>query len=195
MGSRNGPWPTTIMIATIHSSRGDSCKERGCVTSTDDLLTNSERYAASFDKADLPSPPAKKVAIVTCMDSRVDPARILGLEEGDANVIRNAGGVISDEEIRSLAISQAMLGTEEVVVINHTDCGLLKFTDEEFAAKLEEETGERPTWPARSFDDLEANVRSSVERIRRSPFVQRTDKVRGFVYEVESGRLREVEAS
>ena len=183
------------MIATIHSSRDDCCNERGYVTSTDDLLANSEQYAAGFDKGDLPSPPAKKVAIVTCMDSRIDPARVLGLEEGDAHVIRNAGGVVSDEEIRSLAISQAMLGTDEIVLINHTDCGMLKFTDEEFAAKLEQEAGERPTWPARAFTDLEAHVRSSVERIKRSPFVQRTDKVRGFVYEVESGKLREVDAN
>jgi carbonic anhydrase len=126
------------------------------------------------------------------MDARLDPARVLGLEEGDAHVIRNAGGVVSDDALRSLAISQNLLGTEEIVLIHHTDCGMLTFTDEEFAGKLEQETGERPDWPVHTFSDLEQNVRESIERIRRSPFVPRTDNVRGFVYEVETGRLREV---
>ena len=162
--------------------------------STDDLLSNGEEYARGFDKGGLTAPPATKVAIVTCMDARVDPARILGLEEGDAHVIRNAGGVISDEEIRSLAISQHLLGTEEIILINHTDCGMLTFTDEEFGSRLEEATGERPQWHARTFSDLEGNVRSAIERIKTSPFIQRTDKVRGFVYDVETGRLNEVDA-
>ena len=126
------------------------------------------------------------------MDARLDPARILGLEEGDAHVIRNAGGVVDDDAIRSLAISQNLLGTEEIVLIHHTDCGMLTFTDDEFAAKLEEETGSRPEWVAHAFNDLDENVRDSIERIRADPFVPRTDKVRGFVYEVETGRLREV---
>jgi carbonic anhydrase len=165
------------------------------VTNTDELLSNNESYAEGFDKADLPLPPAKKVAVVACMDARLDPARILGLEEGDAHVIRNAGGVVSDEEIRSLAISQALLGTDEIILIHHTDCGMLTFSDEEFAAKLEDATGERPSWSAHSFDDLEGDVRSSIERIKKNPFVQKTDKVRGFVYDVETGKLGEVDAS
>jgi carbonic anhydrase len=126
------------------------------------------------------------------MDARLDPARVLGLEEGDAHVIRNAGGVVSDDALRSLAISQNLLGTEEIVLIHHTDCGMLTFTDDEFAGKLEQETGERPAWPVHTFRDLEQNVRESIERIKSSPFVPNTDKVRGFVYEVETGRLREV---
>jgi carbonic anhydrase len=164
------------------------------VTNTDELLSNNESYAEGFDKGDLPVPPAKKVAVVACMDARLDPARILGLEEGDAHVIRNAGGVVTDEEIRSLAISQALLGTEEIILMHHTGCGMLTFSDEELAAKLEDETGERPSWSAHSFDDLEGSVRSSIERIKKNPFVQKTDKVRGFVYDVETGKLGEVDA-
>jgi carbonic anhydrase len=136
--------------------------------------------------------PTKKLAVVTCMDARLDPKRILGLQDGDAHVIRNAGGVVTEEEIRSLSISQHLLGTEEVMVVQHTDCGLLTFTDEEFVDRLERETGEEPDWPVHTFEDLDENVRDSVRRIRTSPFVPRTDSVRGFVYEVESGRLREV---
>jgi carbonic anhydrase len=126
------------------------------------------------------------------MDARLDPARVLGLEEGDAHVIRNAGGVASGDAIRSLAISQHLLGTEEIVVIHHTDCGMLTFDDDEFADRLESETGQRPGWTAQAFSDLEQDVRETVSRIQESPFVPRTDSVRGFVYEVESGRLREV---
>jgi carbonic anhydrase len=159
---------------------------------TDQLLRNAESYAADFDKGDLPLPPAKKVAVVACMDARLIPTRVLGLEEGDAHVIRNAGGIITDDEIRSLSLSQHLLGTEEVVLIHHTDCGMLTFTDEEFAARLEEATGQRPGWQARAFSDLEGDVRDSIRRIRESPFIPRTDSVRGFVYEVETGRLREV---
>jgi carbonic anhydrase len=162
------------------------------VSATDDLLANNESYAGSFSKGDLPLPPARKVAVLACMDARLDPARALGIEEGDAHVIRNAGGVVSDDAIRSLAISQNLLGTEEIVLIHHTDCGMLTFTDEEFAAKLEEETGSRPEWKAHAFPDLDENVRESIERIRANPFIPRTEKVRGFVYEVETGRLREV---
>jgi carbonic anhydrase len=162
------------------------------MSTTDDLLGNNESYAGSFSKGDLPASPGRKLAVLACMDARLDPARILGLEEGDAHVIRNAGGVVSDDAIRSLAISQNLLGTEEIVLIHHTDCGMLTFTDDEFAAKLEEETGSRPEWTAHSFRDLDENVRESIERIRANPFVPRTDKVRGFVYEVETGRLREV---
>jgi carbonic anhydrase len=162
------------------------------VSTTDDLLKNNQAYAASFDKGDLPLPPGRKIAVLACMDARLDPARVLGLEEGDAHVIRNAGGVVSDDAIRSLAISQHLLGTEEIVILHHTDCGMLTFSDNEFADRLESETGSRPGWNAQAFEDLDIDVRDSLRRIRESPFVPRTDKVRGFVYEVETGRLREV---
>jgi carbonic anhydrase len=161
-------------------------------TLTDDLLDNNAAYVSDFDQGDLPLPPARKLAVLACMDARLDPAKVLGLEEGDAHVIRNAGGVVSDDALRSLAISQNLLGTEEIILIHHTDCGMLTFTDDEFAAKLEAETGEKPTWPVHAFDDLEQNVRDSIDRIRNSPFVPRTDSVKGYVYEVETGRLREV---
>jgi carbonic anhydrase len=162
------------------------------MSTTDSLLQNNESYAASFDKGDLPMPPGRKVAVLACMDARLDPARALGLEEGDAHVIRNAGGIVSDDAIRSLAISQRKLGTEEIVLIHHTDCGMLTFNDDEFAEELESETGSRPEWRAHAFSDLEGDVRASIERIKNDPFVPNTDNVRGFVYEVESGRLREV---
>ena len=162
------------------------------MSSTDQLVQNSERYAAQFSSGDLAIPPAKGVAVVACMDARLDPARVLGLEEGDAHVIRNAGGVITDDEIRSLAISQHLLGTREIVLIHHTDCGMLTFTDEDFAARLEAEAGERPTWEAHTFGDLETNLRDSARRIRESPFVKHSDHIRGFVYHVEDGRLEEV---
>jgi carbonic anhydrase len=161
-------------------------------TIIDTLLHNNAAYVSDFDKGDLPLPPARKLAVLACMDARLDPAKVLGLQEGDAHVIRNAGGVVSDDAIRSLAISQNLLGTEEIVLIHHTDCGMLTFTDDEFARKLEDETGEKPEWRAHAFDDLEDNVKQSIDRIRNSPFVPRTDNVRGFVYEVETGRLREV---
>ncbi len=163
------------------------------MSQTERLLANNARYADGFDKGDLPMPPASRVAVIACMDARLDPARVLGLEEGDAHVIRNAGGVVTDDEIRSLAISQHLLGTEEIILIHHTDCGMLTFTDEQFADKLEAAAGSRPDWPARSFGDLDENVRDSARRIRESPFVPHTDRIRGFVYEVETGRLREVE--
>jgi carbonic anhydrase len=139
-----------------------------------------------------PSKPRRKLAVLACMDARLDPARLLGLEEGDAHVIRNAGGVVTDDALRSLAISQNLLGTEGIVLIHHTDCGMLTFTDEEFADRLERETGSRPEWRAHAFPDLEQSVRDGIELIRASPFVPRTGSVRGFVYEVETGRLREV---
>ncbi|MBA2581258.1 MAG: carbonic anhydrase [Thermoleophilaceae bacterium] len=159
---------------------------------TDDLLENNERYSQSFDKGDLPMPPSRKVAVVACMDARLVVSRILGLEEGEAHIIRNAGGVVTDDEIRSLAISQRLLGTEEIILIHHTDCGMLTFTDEEFRLQIEDDTGMKPEWAAEAFTDLDADVRQSVARIKESPFVPKTDAVRGFVYEVESGRLREV---
>src|SRR5688572_9527092 len=159
---------------------------------TDDLLANNEAYVSRFDKGELPLPPAKKVAVVACMDARLDPARVLGLEEGDAHVIRNAGGVVTDDEIRSLAISQRLLGTEEVVLIHHTDCGMLTFSDDDFKRSIQEETGIKPEWAAEAFGDLDEDVRQSIARIKASPFIPRKDGIRGFVYEVETGRLREV---
>ena len=162
------------------------------MSATDELLANNESYASSFSKGDLPLPPARKVAVVACMDARLDPARLLGLEEGDAHVIRNAGGVVSDDAIRSLAISQNLLGTEEIVLIHHTDCGMLTFTDDEFAAKLEEETGSRPEWSGPRFGDLEGDVRESIAGSGPTRSSRGPSSVRGFVYEVETGRLREV---
>jgi len=159
---------------------------------TDELLKNSEGYAAGFDKGDLPMPPARKVAVLACMDARINPYGLLGLQEGDAHVIRNAGGVVTHDEIRSLSISQRLLGTEEIILIHHTDCGMLTFTDDEFKRSIVEETGIEPEWVAESFRDLDEHLRQSVARIQASPFIPRKESVRGFVYEVETGRLREV---
>ncbi|HTU94575.1 MAG TPA: carbonic anhydrase [Solirubrobacteraceae bacterium] len=162
------------------------------MSSTDDLLANNESYVAAFDKANLPLPPAKKVAVVACMDARLNVYGMLGLAEGDAHVIRNAGGVVTDDEIRSLAISQRLLGTEEIILIHHTDCGMLTFTDDGFKADIEKDTGIRPTWAAEAFPDLDGDVRQSIARVKASPFIPNKNSVRGFVYEVETGRLREV---
>ena len=162
------------------------------MSSTDELLANNEGYVSSFDKAELPLPPAKKLAIVACMDARLNVYGMLGLREGDAHVIRNAGGVVTDDEIRSLAISQRLLGTEEIILIHHTDCGMLTFTDDEFKASIEQETGIKPEWAAEAFGDLDGDVRQSIARINASPFVPNKGSIRGFVYEVETGRLREV---
>jgi carbonic anhydrase len=159
---------------------------------TDELLRNNEAYAETFDKGDLPMPPAKHIAIVTCMDARLSPYVMLGLQEGDAHVIRNAGGVITDDEIRSLAISQRLLGTREIVLIHHTDCGMLTFSDDELKQQIQEDVGVKPHFSMESFTDLEDDVRQSIARIQASPFVPHKDSVRGFVYEVETGRLREV---
>ena len=162
------------------------------MSATDDLLKNNEAYAERFDKGDLPIPPSRKVAVVACMDARLVVSRILGLEEGEAHIIRNAGGVITDDEIRSLAISQRLLGTEEIILMHHTDCGMLTFTDEEFRQQLADDTGMKPEWASEAFADLDEDVRQSIARVKESPFVPNTDAVRGFVYDVESGRLREV---
>ncbi len=159
---------------------------------TDEYLANNERYAETFDTGDLPMPPSKKVAVIACMDARVMPSKLLGIEEGEAHVIRNAGGVVTDDEIRSLAISQRLLGTEEIILVHHTDCGMLTFTDEDFRRSIEEEVGVRPQWSAEAFDDLEEDVRQSIERIKASPFLPRTDGVRGFVFDVQTGKLSEV---
>ncbi len=162
---------------------------------TDELVKNAEAYAASFgDRGALPLPPARKVAVLACMDARLNPYGLLGLQEGDAHVIRNAGGVVTDDEIRSLSISQRLLGTEEIVLIHHTDCGMLTFSDDDFRGALERDTGIRPPWSAEAFADLEADVRQCIARIRSSPFIPRTDKVRGFVYDVETGALSVVVA-
>jgi carbonic anhydrase len=162
------------------------------MTVTDDLLANAEAYAARFDKRDLPMPPAKRLAIVACMDARLDPQGLLGLQEGDAHVIRNAGGVITDDAIRSLAISQRLLATEEIILIHHTDCGMLTFTDDEFRRSVHADTGIKPEWAAESFSDVDEDVLQSIARINASPFIPRKDSMRGFVYDVQSGRLREV---
>ena len=159
---------------------------------TDDLLKNNAAYAESFEKEDLPLPPARGVAVVACMDARLDVHKILGLEEGDAHVIRNAGGVITDDEVRSLTISQRLLGTREVILIHHTDCGMLTFSDDELKAQIHEEVGLKPHFSMESFSDLEEDVRQSIARINASPFVPHKESVRGFIYEVETGRLREV---
>ena len=162
------------------------------MSATDELLANNAEYAENFDKGGLPLPPSKKVAVVACMDARVMPALLLGLKEGEAHVIRNAGGVVTDDEIRSLAISQRLLGTEEILLIHHTDCGMLTFSDDGFKAQVEEDTGIKPEWAAEAFSDLDKDVRQSIARIKASPFIPKKDSVRGFVYEVETGRLREV---
>jgi carbonic anhydrase len=162
------------------------------MSTTDDLLRNAEAYAANFDKGDLPLPPARKVAVLACMDARLNPYGLLGLQEGDAHVIRNAGGVVTDDEIRSLSISQRLLGTEEIILIHHTDCGMLTFTDDAFKRSVQDEVGIKPEWAAEAFPDVDEDVRQSIARIHASPFIPRKDSVRGFVYEVETGRLREV---
>ncbi len=163
------------------------------MSSTDDLLANNAAFAASFDRRELGAAPSKKVAAVACMDARLNVYDALGLAEGDAHVIRNAGGVVTDDAIRSLAISQRLLGTDEIVLIHHTGCGMLMFTDDEFRSSIERETGIKPAWAAESFSDLESDVRQSMARIKASPFLPHKDSVRGFVYELETGRLREVE--
>ena len=162
------------------------------MSSTDEFVANAERYAASFDKGNLPLPPAKHSAVVACMDARLNPYGVLGLSEGDSHVIRNAGGVVTDDVIRSLAISQRLLGTTEIVLIHHTGCGMLTFHDDEVKAQIEADTGIRPPFALEAFPDLDSDVRQSIARIKASPFVPNKDSIRGFVYEVETGRLREV---
>jgi carbonic anhydrase len=162
------------------------------MTAIDELVANNEAYAEGFDKGDLPLPPARKLAIIACMDARVSPYALLGLNEGDAHVIRNAGGVVTDDEIRSLAISQRLLGTEEIMLIHHTDCGMLTFSDDDFKHQIEQDTGIKPQWAVEAFSDLDQDVRQSLGRIKASPFIPHKEHVRGFVYEVETGKLREV---
>jgi carbonic anhydrase len=158
---------------------------------TDEYLTNNAAYAQSF-AGPLPLPPAKHVAVVACMDARLNVYGILGLAEGEAHVIRNAGGVVTDDEIRSLAISQRLLGTTEIILIHHTDCGMLTFTDDAFKRSLQDETGVKPQWAVETFTDLDEDVRQSIARIKASPFVLHKDAVRGFVLDVATGLLKEV---
>jgi carbonic anhydrase len=162
------------------------------VSITDQLLTNNARYTKTFN-GPLPLPPAKRLAIVACMDARLDIYRILGLNEGEAHVIRNAGGVITDDEIRSLAISQRLLGTQEIILIHHTDCGMLTFTDNQFKKSIQDDTGIKPAWSAEAFPDLDEDVRQSIARIKASPFVPNKNSIRGFVFDVTTGKLHEVQ--
>src|SRR5919112_33036 len=159
---------------------------------TEELLQNNAAYAESFEKGDLQLPPARGVAVVACMDARLVVHKILGLQEGDAHVIRNAGGGITDDEIRSLTISPRLLGTREIILIHHTDCGMLTFSDEELKAQIHEDVGMKPHFSMESFSDLEEDVHQSIRRIEANPFIPHKESVRGFVYEVETGRLREV---
>ena len=161
------------------------------MTAIDELVKNNEAYATSFGDS-LPLPPALQLAVLACMDARLDVYPILGLQPGEAHVIRNAGGVVTDDEIRSLAISQRLLGTEEIILIHHTDCGMLTFTDDEFKQSILDDVGVKPPWAAEAFGDPEADVRQSIARIQASPFIPRKDSVRGFVFDVATGKLREV---
>ncbi|RZL78950.1 MAG: carbonic anhydrase [Rhodococcus sp. (in: high G+C Gram-positive bacteria)] len=161
------------------------------MTVTDQYLKNNEAYAAGFT-GPLPLPPSKHVAVLACMDARLDVYRILGIEEGESHVIRNAGGVVTDDEIRSLAISQRLLGTTEIILIHHTDCGMLTFTDDDFKNSIQEEVGIKPAWSAEAFADLDEDVRQSLRRIESSPFITATTSLRGFVFDVATGKLAEV---
>jgi carbonic anhydrase len=162
------------------------------MSNTDDLLARNAQFAAGFDAGDLPMAPGRKVAVLACMDARLDPARALGLEPGDAHVIRNAGGVVTEDAIRSLVISQRLLGTEEIVLIHHTGCGMLRFTDDEVLDTIESDVGTRPDFALRCFPDLEEDLRESTAALRANPFLPQTKSVRGFVYDIETGALREV---
>jgi carbonic anhydrase len=159
---------------------------------TDELLRNNTEFASSFRSGGLPMPPSKALAVVACMDARLNVYALLGLRAGEAHVIRNAGGVVSEDVVRSLVISQRLLGTREVILIHHTDCGMLTFTDDQVKADIEADTGVRPHFALEAFPDLERNVRQSIARIKASPFVSHKDSVRGFVYDVRSGALQEV---
>ncbi|ABG98179.1 MULTISPECIES: carbonic anhydrase [Rhodococcus] len=161
------------------------------MTVTDQYLKNNEEYAAGFT-GPLPLPPSKHVAVLACMDARLDVYRVLGIQEGESHVIRNAGGVVTDDEIRSLAISQRLLGTTEIILIHHTDCGMLTFTDDDFKKSIQDEVGIKPAWSAEAFSDLDEDVRQSLRRIQSSPFITATTSLRGFVFDVATGKLAEV---
>jgi carbonic anhydrase len=158
---------------------------------TDQYLENNARYAAGFS-GPLPMPPGKGVAVVACMDARLNVYGMLGLAEGEAHVIRNAGGVVTDDAIRSLAISQRLLGTHEIILIHHTECGMLTFNDDQFKQDIQDETGIKPPWAAEAFHDPDTDVLQSIARLKASPFIPHTDEVRGFVFDVATGRLTEV---
>ncbi len=162
------------------------------MTVTEKLLQNSEQYAAAFDQGDLPMPPGQHVAVLACMDARLNPYGILGLHEGDAHVIRNAGGVVTEDVIRSLTISQRLLGTSEIILIHHTDCGMVTFSDDAVKQQIQDDVGIRPSFALEAFPDAHDDVRQSIARIKASPFIPHTDAVRGFVYNVQNGKLEEV---
>lgn len=162
------------------------------MTTTDELVGNNKTYAASFDHAHLPMPPGRQVAVLACMDARLDAYRLLGLELGEAHVIRNAGGVVTEDAIRSLVISQRLLGSSEIVLIHHTDCGMLTFRDDDVKDEIAEEVGTRPPFALEAFSDPASDVAQSIRRIRTSPFLPHTNAVRGFVLDVKTGRLDEV---
>jgi carbonic anhydrase len=164
------------------------------MSATDDLLHYSKEWAASFTQGDLGVEPTLKLAVVACMDSRLNPQALLGLRPGEAHYMRNAGGTVTDDMIRSLCISQRFLGTREIILLHHTDCGMLRFTDDELLRSLHNETGIRPTWAVETFADTEEDLRMSMRRVRTSRFIPYTDQVRGFMYDVTTGRLMEVEA-
>jgi len=163
------------------------------MSAIDEFLANNQSYAASFDKGSLEMPPAKQIAVVACMDARLETGVLLGLVEGDAHVIRNAGGVVSDDVIRSLTISQRLLGTREIMLIHHTDCGMLTFTDAELKEQILDDTGLTPPFSMEAFSDVDADVRQSMARVKASPYLPFKDEVRGFVYDIETGKLREVD--
>jgi carbonic anhydrase len=164
------------------------------MSATDELLTNNGRYAATFNKGDTPPPPVRGVAVVACMDARLHVNAILGLEVGDAHIIRNAGGVVTDDAVRSLVISQRLLGTKEIILIHHSDCGMVTFSDDAVKAQIQEDTGIRPPFALEAFPDAADDVRQSIARIKANPFIPHRDNVRGFVYDVTTGKLNEVTA-
>ena len=161
------------------------------MTVTDQYLDNNKKYAANF-QGPLPLPPKNQIAVLACMDARINVYAALGIQEGESHVIRNAGGVVTDDEIRSLAISQRLLGTKEIILIHHTDCGMLTFSDDEFKKSIQDETGIKPEWAAEAFSDLEVDVRQSIARIKQSAFIPHTNSVRGFIFDVATGLLNEV---
>jgi len=162
------------------------------MTETERLLDNARVYAERFEGSELSMMPSKRVAVLACMDTRLIPSRILGLNEGEAHILRNAGGVVTDDAIRSLSLSQNLLGTEEIILLHHTECGMLGITDEEYAERMEAETGERPEWSAHAFSDLEGSVRTAIARLRESPFIPKKDSIRGFIFDVKTGELSEI---
>ncbi|MCW2831672.1 MAG: Carbonic anhydrase [Aeromicrobium sp.] len=161
------------------------------MTATDEFVEANQAYQQSFT-GPLPLPPARKTAVVACMDARLDPAKILGITEGDAHVIRNAGGVVTEDALRSLAISQRLLGTEEIVLLHHTDCGMVTFKDDDFRQSIEAETGIRPSWSSEAFPDAAQDVKQGIKRIEASPFIPKKDHIRGFVFDVATGAINEV---